>query len=386
MIGQILGHYKILEKLGEGGMGVLYRALDTHLDRPVAIKVLRPELVGDPERKRRFVLEAKAASALNHPNIVTIYDIDTAAGVDFIAMEFIDGVALGRRIEAGLPRDEALVFARQIASALAAAHAAGIVHRDIKPANIMVTAAGQVKVLDFGIAKLTEAAVVSETEATLTSRGQTREGSVIGTVAYMSPEQAEGKAVDARSDVFAFGVVLYEMLAGRRPFQGDTTLATLTAILHEPPPPLPLPEVLASLLGRCLEKDRQRRYPSAAELSLDLAAAQTRLTLRPLWRQPQVAIPALVLLLAAIGAGVRLGVRASRVRWARNVALPEIARLREQQRFLAALRLAGQVERYLPQEAALREIRSELVVTSFSTTPPGADISCRDYGDTAEPG
>ena len=175
MIGQTLAHYKILEKVGEGGMGVLYRALDTHLDRPVAIKVLRPEMVGDPERKRRFVLEAKAASALNHPNIVTIYDIDSAAGVDFIAMEFIDGVPLSRRIDSGLPREEALAHAGQIASALSAAHAAGIVHRDIKPGNIMVTPAGHVKVLDFGIAKLTEAAVVDESDATLTVGAQTRE-------------------------------------------------------------------------------------------------------------------------------------------------------------------------------------------------------------------
>ncbi len=324
MIGQTLAHYKILEKVGEGGMGVLYRALDIHLDRPVAIKVLHPEMVGDPERKRRFVLEAKAASALNHPNIVTIYDIDSAGGIDFIAMEFIDGVALSRRIESGLAFEEAVDCARQIAAALAAAHAAGIVHRDIKPANIMVTAAGHVKILDFGIAKLTEAAVVSESDATLTSGGQTLEGAIVGTVSYMSPEQAEGKHVDARSDVFSFGVVLYEMLAGRRPFQGDSALATLTAILHHAPPPLQIPPPLETVLNRCLEKDCRQRYSSALELAQDLESAQIRLATPPFLRRAAVLIPTLVVLLALLAAAVWLAVRNSRVRWARNVAVPEI--------------------------------------------------------------
>ena len=386
MIGKTLGHYRIIEKVGVGGMGVIYRALDTHLDRFVAIKVLRSELVGDPERKRRFVLEAKSASALNQPNIVTIYDIDCADGVDFIAMEFIEGVALSRRIEAGLPFENALDCARQIAAALAAAHAAGIIHRDIKPANIMVTPSGHVKVLDFGLAKLTEAVAPTEGESTVTVGAQTRAGAVMGTVAYMSPEQAEGKPVDARSDVFAYGVVLYEMLAGRHPFHGSSALSTLTSILHEQPPRLPLPPALAAVLARCLEKDRERRYPSAAELAKELAAAQASLATPSLLRRPQVAIPALVLGLAAIAAGAWLVVGAFRARWARNVALPEIARLREQRHGLAALRLARQAERHLPQEPLLREIRGELIPISYRTTPPGAGVSCRDYGDVAEPG
>jgi len=173
MVGRTISHYKILEKLGEGGMGVLYRALDTHLERTVAIKVLRPEAVGDPERKRRFILEAKAASALNHPNIITIYDIDQADGLDFIAMEYVDGEALDHRIsDQGLPLEQALPYAVQIAGALAAAHGAGIVHRDIKPANIMVTGAGHVKVLDFGLAKLTERVVQDEAARTAPSGGR----------------------------------------------------------------------------------------------------------------------------------------------------------------------------------------------------------------------
>ncbi len=295
MIGQTISHYKILEKVGEGGMGVLYRALDTHLDRTVAIKVLRPEAVGDPERKRRFIREAKAASALNHPNIITIYDIGSSDGVDFIAMEYVDGQALNHLIaDRGVPLEQALGYAVQISSALAAAHAAGIVHRDIKPANIMVTRAGQVKVLDFGLAKLTErgapddaptetAGVSFGAPAGVPSAPATRTGVILGTVAYMSPEQAEGKPVDARSDVFSFGAVLYEMLAGRRPFQGDSHLSILTAILREPPMPLKkfrpdIPADLEGIVSRSLEKNRESRYPSAAELWRELAACQSRLT------------------------------------------------------------------------------------------------------------
>jgi len=240
MVGQSIAHYRIIEKLGEGGMGVVYKARDTHLDRFVAIKVLPPERVADPERKRRFVQEAKAASALNHPNIITIHDIASEGGRDFIVMEYVDGQPLDRLIAGrGLPAKEALGYAVQVASALAAAHAAGIVHRDVKPPNIMVARAPsgpcQVKVLDFGLAKLTERGAPSETASTLTA---TQQGVVLGTVAYMSPEQAEGRLVDARSDVFSFGAVLYEMLSGRRPFQGDSQFSTLMAILRDSPPPL----------------------------------------------------------------------------------------------------------------------------------------------------
>jgi eukaryotic-like serine/threonine-protein kinase len=232
MIGTTLSHYRIVEKLGEGGMGSVCKARDSRLDRFVAIKILPHDKLANAERKRRFVQEARAASSLNHPNIVTIYDIDSAEDTDFIAMECVTGKTLEQLIgRKGLPPGEALRYAVQIADALSKAHAAGIVHRDLKPSNIMVTEDGIVKVLDFGLAKLTEPVSTDDETATVI----TDEGSIVGTVAYMSPEQAEDKPVDPRSDLFSFGSVLYEMLTGRRAFQGETKVSTLAAILrHEP--------------------------------------------------------------------------------------------------------------------------------------------------------
>src|SRR5688572_11876477 len=211
--GDQIGHYVIVGAIGSGGMGEVYKARDTRLSRFAAIKVLHPDRTADAERRRRFVQEAQAASSLNHPNIVHIYDIDHSAEMDYIAMEYVHGKTLDSR--RALPVKEALGYAAQIAGALSAAHAAGIVHRDIKPANIMVTGPGSIKVLDFGLAKLTEGTEVGLTGSTVTMEAETREGALLGTIAYMSPEQAEGKRVDARSDIFSFGLLLYEMLAGR---------------------------------------------------------------------------------------------------------------------------------------------------------------------------
>ncbi|MBI3693389.1 MAG: PD40 domain-containing protein [Acidobacteria bacterium] len=277
MIGRTVAHYQILDKLGEGGMGVVYRALDTHLDRTVAIKVLPAEAVANPERKKRFVQEAKAASALNHPNIVTIYDIDTADGVDYIAMEYVAGKTLDHLIgRGGLRLGETLKYAIEIAGALAAAHGAGIVHRDLKPANIMVAEKGSVKVLDFGLAKLTETASSDNgLTATLRDAPRTEEGTIVGTVAYMSPEQAEGKKVNARSDIFSFGSVLYEMLTGRRAFHGETKISTLSAILHQEPKPVEdLPRELATVLARCLRKDSDRRFQHMDDVKIALEEAK----------------------------------------------------------------------------------------------------------------
>src|SRR5262245_5497015 len=227
MIGKTISHYRILEKLGEGGMGVVYKARDTHLDRLVALKVLPPEKVPDAERKRRFVQEAKAASALNHPNIITIYDMDQVGDVNFIAMEYVAGKALSELIpQNGMKLNDALKYSIQIADALARAHEGGIVHRDLKPGNVMVSREGLVKVLDFGLAKLIDVEPADDSRVTVTA-SKTAAGTVIGTAAYMSPEQAQGHKVDARSDIFSFGAVLYELLTGRRAFRSDSVMGTI---------------------------------------------------------------------------------------------------------------------------------------------------------------
>jgi Tol biopolymer transport system component/predicted Ser/Thr protein kinase len=276
VIGKTISHYSILEKLGEGGMGVVYKARDTRLDRFVAIKVLPAEKVADPERKQRFVLEAKAASSLNHPNIITIYDIGQAEGVDFISMEYVSGKTLDRLIPRhGMRLNEALKCAVQIADALARAHSAGIVHRDLKPGNIMVNEHGLVKVLDFGLAKLTEPTPASEDESTRTMRPTTEEGKIVGTVAYMSPEQAEGKKVDARSDIFSFGSVLYEMVTGGQAFHGDTKASTLAAILKDNPRPASqlvdgLPREVERLISHCLRKEVNQRFQHMDDVKIVL--------------------------------------------------------------------------------------------------------------------
>ncbi len=279
MIGRTILHYQIIETLGRGGMGVVYKARDTHLDRFVAIKVLPPEKVADPERKLRFVQEAKAASALNHPNIIHLYDIAEADGVQFIAMEYVAGETIEQMIRRkGLRLNEALKYSIQMADALAKAHSAGIIHRDLKPANIMVTGDGLVKVLDFGLAKLAETAT-SEFGETATVRAlqgpHTEEGTVVGTTAYMAPEQAEGKKMDARSDVFSFGSVLYEMVTGRRAFHGDSKMSTLSAIIKDDPRSVSsitpeVPRDLERIIFQCLRKDPDRRFQHMDDLKVAL--------------------------------------------------------------------------------------------------------------------
>jgi eukaryotic-like serine/threonine-protein kinase len=280
MIGVTLGHYKITERIGAGGMGIVFKAQDLHLDRFVAIKVLPPEKVADPERKRRFVQEAKAASALNHPNIVTIHDIAREDGTDFIVMEYVEGKTLDQRIgRRGMCLNDALDYAVQIADALSKAHLAGIVHRDLKPSNIMVNQDGVIKILDFGLAKLAEHDKVDQSidTASIDAGGKmlTEEGIIFGTLAYMSPEQAEGKKVDARSDIFSLGSVMYEMVTGQKAFQGSSRVSTFSAILHEQPKPAStgiqvIPPDLEHIFTKALEKDKDLRYQSAQELLADL--------------------------------------------------------------------------------------------------------------------
>ncbi len=283
-----LGRYEIRSKIGAGGMGEIYLADDTRLGRTVALKILPAELANDYQRMTRFVQEAKTASALNHPNILTIYEVEEIDSINLIATEFIDGDTLRSRINRGpIPPGEALEIAIQVASALAAAHEAGIVHRDLKPENIMLRRRdGIVKLLDFGIAKLSEVSATDasnvDTEAKTRAQLNTAPGTVMGTVGYMSPEQARGLLVDARTDVWSLGVVLYEMLAGRAPFVEPTATDVIVSVLHKEPPPLAqfakdIPEALEWLITKALRKDKEERHQSAKELLSDLRAVRHQL-------------------------------------------------------------------------------------------------------------
>jgi eukaryotic-like serine/threonine-protein kinase len=280
-----VGPYEIVAALGAGGMGEVYRARDTRLDRTVAIKVLPAHLSSDPGLRERFDREARAISSLNHPNICTLYDVGHQDGIDFLVMEFLEGETLADRLAKGpLPLDSFLRCAIQIADALDTAHAAGVVHRDLKPANIFLTKRGQTKVLDFGLAKLaredgTGGDANDENAPTLVGANLTNPGSTIGTVAYMSPEQARGEDLDAQSDLFSFGIVLYEMATGQKAFTGKTQAVIFDEILHRTPADASqlnpqIPPKLDEIIGRCLEKDRELRYHSAADLRTDLKRLQ----------------------------------------------------------------------------------------------------------------
>lgn len=277
MIGKTLGHYDVLAELGSGGMGRVYLAQDQKLKRRVALKVLHPETAADGARMKRFQQEAEIVASMNHPGIVTLYSIEEAEGLRFLTMELVEGQPLHHRIpEGGLPLAELLELAVPLLEAVAAAHERGITHRDLKPANILVTDDGRVKVLDFGLAKLREPLLEGGDNTSML----TQEGSVLGTAAYMSPEQAEGMPVDARSDVFALGVVLYELATGERPFRGATNISILSAVLKDRQRPVEerrrdLPARLGRIVDRCLEKDPAERYASAAELLADLHSLAT---------------------------------------------------------------------------------------------------------------
>jgi formylglycine-generating enzyme required for sulfatase activity/dienelactone hydrolase len=383
LIGRTIGHYEVLEKVGEGGMGAVYKARDIRLDRPVALKMLR-ESVASAERKRRFALEAKAVSALNHPNIITIYDIDVADGVDFIAMEYVAGQTLAQLIPPG-GMDPALAarFGAQIADALSAAHHSGIVHRDLKPSNVMVTQDGRVKVLDFGLAKLIMP-LSGDSVATRTAASETREGVIVGTVSYMAPEQAEGKPVDQRADVFSFGAVLYEMLAGMQPFQRDSVPGTIAAILRDEPPALDaarVPPGLRHVIERALQKSPDARFASGAELVSALAPDSVRVPPRGTRNRRWLAAAAAAAVVVAGGfAGWKLN-QQRRVAWARNEGLPEIARLLAKGQGVAAFDLAREVGALIPDAPEFQQTWAEAGPAPLvKTDPEGAEIYIRELG------
>ena len=283
LAGRTLAHYRISTAIGAGGMGEVYRATDTRLAREIALKVLPPAMANDPDRLARFQREARAVAALNHPNVVTVYSVEEFDNVNFITMELIEGEPLDQLISAnGLPSDRLIEIAGAVAEALAAAHEKGIVHRDLKPANVMVTKEGRVKVLDFGLAKDVSGGAANG--ATIASAGYTQVGMVMGTPAYMSPEQVSGRPLDHRSDIFSFGVMLHEMATGRRPFEGSSSAELISSILRDSPPLVTelrpeLPSDIARVIRRCLEKEPRHRVQTARDVGnefRDLARTSTR--------------------------------------------------------------------------------------------------------------
>ncbi len=375
LAGQTISHYKIMERLGAGGMGVVYKAFDTKLARHVALKFLAPHLSHDPELKRRLSGEARAASALDHANIVVIHAIDEApTGGLFIAMAFHDGVTLREKIAEGLSVQEALEIARQIASGLAKAHEHGIIHRDIKPSNVVVAKDGIARIIDFGLAK--------SSDVTATSDGSAR-----GTPLYMSPEQAAGKPTDFRTDIWSLGAVLYEMLAGRPPFAGDSALQVMHAVVHTNPPELRdvqpgVSSEVAAIVSRALQKDPQKRYQSTADMVHAISAALAAVDSPPARAvgRPRYLIPAAILLVLAGFAAAWYYQRSERRHWAREQAIPEIAALAKNDKPVAAVKLFYQAQKYLPGDPQLTQMSEGLThEVSVRSSPPGATVEIKDY-------
>lgn len=386
--GTHLGPYTILDLLGQGGMGEVYRARDERLQRDVAVKVLPHGVLSDEAARNRFRKEALALARLSHPNIAAVFDVGEQDGADYLVMECVPGQSLSQKLSSGsLPTKEIMSLAVQVAGALEEAHEQGVIHRDLKPSNIMVTPKGHVKVLDFGLAKLLDPA--GEAGVTL-SFAETR--GPVGTVLYMSPEQAEGKEVDSRTDLWSFGVVIYESLIGKPPFQGASAVAILRAIAGDKPKSVrqlrpDAPEEVDRIVGHALEKDSSKRYQSASEMSRDLSAELVRLSGPVLpAAEPELRvsrrylIPVALLFLLIVGAGGWLYERSYKRHWAKEEGLPEIAKLRADKKPIAAFLLSKKVKDAAPGDAEISQSATVPTINiSITSSPAGASVDIQDY-------
>jgi dienelactone hydrolase len=387
--GHKLGRYTAIEPIGSGGMGVVYRARDEKLERVVAIKILSPGLVTGDEARRRFRKEALALAKLNHPHIAAVYDAGEQDGVDYLVMEWVPGQTLAARLKDGpLTIEDATSIVSQIAGALEEAHERGVIHRDLKPANVMITPRGHAKVLDFGIAKLF-APLAPDATASI-------ETGLIGTPLYMSPEQAQGNAVDARTDLWSLGVIYYELLAGRTPFQGEGNIAVLHAILKNPPASLrefrpDAPQLASQIVCRSLEKDPGSRYQSASEVVRETSELLSRTASRShdaaaKQRSRAVAVAATVALLLMIAAGAWIFHRTSRRQWAREEAIPQITSLIAEGKPLAAFLVLQKAQSYLPGDPQLKQIAADNTLpVSITSSPSGATAEIQDYSTPDAP-